>query len=342
MRARLTALAILLAAPAAAAPVLGLERTVHDFGTVEGGTRVEYTFALPNRGDALLQIEKVRGSCDCTVAVVSAREISPGGEARVAVTLDTSRLVGRTTKVLNLYTNDPARPVTPLALTGLVTTDLVVSPNPLYLGRVRRGDATRHELMVTSGGAAIPQRVTSVEHLHANLRAQLVEGDASGQRVVIELAPHVPLGRFSERLRLKTTSPRQPELDVTVFGSVEGDVAVLPPQVTFGITRRNRSPERELVIRNRGARRLAVTRIVVPSDLVDYTLEPLHEGEEYRLLLRLRSGLPVGRVEGAVEIFTNHPDESRLVVPLYAIVRAGSGDVPAPRPARRRVARGRR
>src|SRR6185503_2752987 len=135
---------------------------------------------------------------------VSAREISPGGEARIAVTLDTSQLAGRTTKVLNLYSNDPAHPVTGLALTGVVTTDLIVSPNPLYLGRVRRGDMTRHELLVTPGGAAIPQRVTAVDPTPSAFRARLDEGDGSGQRIVVELVPHAPLGRFSERLRMHT------------------------------------------------------------------------------------------------------------------------------------------
>jgi len=33
--------------------------------------------------------------------------------------------------------------------------------------------------------------------------------------------------------------------------------------------------------------------------------------------------LPAGTVERTVDIFTDHPDEGHLAVPLYAIVRDG-------------------
>jgi hypothetical protein len=66
-----------------------------------------------------------------------------------------------------------------------------------------------------------------------------------------------------------------------------------------------------------------VTGVSVPQDVVTYTLSPVEEGLEYRLTLRLREGLRPGKIEDVVEIFTDHPEERRLVVPLYAIVRGG-------------------
>ena len=99
---------------------------------------------------------------------------------------------------------------------------------------------------------------------------------------------------------------------------------MLPPQVTFGIAH-GRAPERDLFIRNRGARPLAVTGVSVPKELVTYELSTVREGLEYRLTLRLRDHVPPGTVEGAIDIFTDHPEESHLVVPLYAIVRDPGG-----------------
>jgi len=112
-------------------------------------------------------------------------------------------------------------------------------------------------------------------------------------------------------------------LTLPVFGSVEGDVVVLPPQVTFGVTRGGAAPERELYIRHRGARPVTVTSVTVPDGVVTYTLAAVQEGQEYRLTLRLRDGLKPGKVESKVEIFTDHPEEKHLVIPLYAIVRDG-------------------
>lgn len=305
-------------------PRMVVEAPVFDFGSVERGDKVEHVFRLMNRGGAQLRIEQVKSSCGCTVAVVSASDVAAGGEGRVAVTLDTAKMAGRTTKVVTVYSNDPQTPVGALTLTGEVVADLVVTPVPLYLGRVRRGAADHHEVLIVPGRPGIPYAVTAVEHTNPALRARLEpRADGPGQRLVVELTPTVPLGRFSEQLTLRTTSPREPQIPLSVFGSVEGDVAVLPPQVTFGVAR-GKAPEREVFIRNRGARPLRVTRVTVPAELVSYDLDTLHDGVEYRLTLRLRDDVPPGKVEGTIDIFTDHPEESHLVVPIYAIVpRAG-------------------
>jgi hypothetical protein len=91
--------------------------------------------------------------------------------------------------------------------------------------------------------------------------------------------------------------------------------------VAFGVARPGDAPERELVIRNRSRRPFTVTRVAVPDEFVTYRLSTAEVGLEYRLALRLRDFLRPGKVEGLVEIFTDHPGEERLVVPLYAIVR---------------------
>jgi hypothetical protein len=92
--------------------------------------------------------------------------------------------------------------------------------------------------------------------------------------------------------------------------------------VTFGVAQGESGDTRELFIHNRGARPVSVTRVTVP-DAVTYELSTIEEGVEYRLALQLRSGLPPGKIEGTVEIFTSHPSERRVTVPLYAVVRAG-------------------
>jgi hypothetical protein len=321
-------LAALVAVAAARAeessPRLGVEGAVFDFGTVERGMRVEHTFGLPNRGSGDLRIDHVKSSCGCTVAVVSEQIVPPGGEARVAVSLDTAGLAGRTTKTVTLYTNDPELPALGLSLVGMVAADLVIAPKPLYLGHLRRAAVVRREVLITPGREGAAYTVERVEHTNPAVRARLEpRGDGPGQRLVIELDRDMPLGRFNETLTLRTTSPREPVMTLPVFGSVEGDVVVLPPQVTFGVTRGGSAPERELYIRNRGVRPVVVTRIIVPENVATYSLAAVQEGVEYRLTVRLRDGLPPGKVEGAVEIFTDHPEEGRLVVPLYAIVRRG-------------------
>src|SRR5947199_2854938 len=311
-------------ARAADGPQLVIDEPVFDFGTVEQGTSVEHTFRLRNAGHAELRLEDVKRAWGWLAGLASVSEIPPGGEGRVNIVRDTTRITGHTTKVITVYTNDPGAPSAGLALNGSVTTDIVAAPSPLYLGKLRRGEAVEREIRVTPGRPGASYEVTAVEHTNPALRTSLERlPDGAGQRIVVTLEPHMPLGRFNDQLVLRTTSPRQSSLGVSVFGSVEGDVVVLPPQVTFGLARPGMTTERDLYIRNRGTHPLAVTAVSVPQRIVSYRLDTVQEGQEYRLTLRLRDGLPPGKVEGAVEIFTDHPDEGRLVVPLYAIVRDG-------------------
>ena len=320
-------LAVVLAVGVAAgsdAPRLVLRENVFDFGAVERGAEVMHVFGLPNQGGAELRVDHVKTSCGCTVAVLSDQIVPPGKEARVAVTLDTARLAGRTTKTVSVYTNDPAAPVVGLSLTGQVNTDLVVTPTPLYLGRVRRGEAVRRDVLVTPGREGAAYAVDRIDPPSHALRARLEpRPDGPGQRLVVELDRDVPLGHFNETLTLHTTSPTQPVLTLPVLANVEGDVIVLPPQVTFGVTRGGGTAERDVWVRNRGLRPINITRVVVPDRVATLSVDPVEAGQEYRLTVRLRENLPPGKVEAAVEIFTDHPGEDHLVVPLYAIIRDG-------------------
>jgi hypothetical protein len=319
-------LAILLLVPAWAGAADGdpraiVDAAVFDFGTVEQGSVVEHVFRMKNMGPGALRVDHVKSTCACTVGVATGEPVEAGGEAWVTVTLETARLAGRTTKTVTVYTNDPASPALGVTLTGRVLTDLVVTPTPLYVGHVRRGTVVRRTLALASGrdgpAAAVTAAETSNPHVHATIEP---EPNGHGQQVTVEISGDMPLGRFNDDLVLRTTSERQPTLSVPVLGIVEGDIAVLPPQVTFGLAQGEHSEPREIFIRNRGARPVTVTKVTSPEN-VTAELATVEDGVEYRVSLRLRDGLPPGKIEGTIEIFTTHPQESRLVVPLYAIIR---------------------
>jgi hypothetical protein len=207
-------------------------KAVHDFGMVEQGNPVTHAFALKNTGRAMVRIEGTRPSCGCTVAAADGQLVAPGAITWVRVRLDTAALAGRTTKSIVVRTSDARTPAVQLALAGVVLTDLLVTPTPLYFGRVFRGEpAARRELVVSPGRPAVPGKpagqtsytVTSVETDSPVLRTYVVAGDKPDQqKVVIEVDGEAPLGRFTDQIVIRTTSPRQPAITVPVFGSVLG------------------------------------------------------------------------------------------------------------------------
>jgi hypothetical protein len=214
---------LLLGAPARAAG-LAVQVPVFNFGLAEQGTTVVHQFALKNTGKTTIRIEDVRSSCGCTAAAAEGKLLTPGQIGWLAVRLDTTDLVGKTTKTVTLHTSDARTPEVMLALTGTVLTDLVVTPTPLYLGRVWRGDPVRRELRISTGRPGpTTYGVSSVETESWALHTYVQPGDKPGeQKLIVDLDPEVPAGRFNDQITIHTTSPRQPVITVPVFGDVLG------------------------------------------------------------------------------------------------------------------------
>ncbi len=216
------AVAAVLASGAPVGAKLRAEPPVVDFGTVEQGARVTRRFVVRNTSRSPVRIERLVPSCACTVAMPDGESIPPRGRMTLGVTLDTTELVGTTTKTIVLHTSDRQTPSVQLALRGTVFADLMVTPTAIYLGRVWRTDPIRREVIVGAGrpsGARFT--AASVETESPVLRARLEPGPKAGQqKVVIELGAEPPSGRFNDEVVIRTTSPRQPVLRIPVFGQI--------------------------------------------------------------------------------------------------------------------------
>jgi len=91
-------------------PAMFFKETQHDFGTVEQGKVVDYTFDFVNKGSSTLQIRDVKTSCGCTAALVSSNTIEPGKDGTLKVQLDTKNYTGRMSRRVTIYSNDPTNP----------------------------------------------------------------------------------------------------------------------------------------------------------------------------------------------------------------------------------------
>jgi len=91
-------------------PVLNLLETQHDFGSVNEGNVVDYTFKFQNSGTAQLKISNVSTSCGCTAALVSNDVLEPGESGTLKVELDTSKRKGKMSRTITIKSNDPEEP----------------------------------------------------------------------------------------------------------------------------------------------------------------------------------------------------------------------------------------
>lgn len=69
-------------------PAFAFENMDHDFGTINEGDVVEYSFKFKNTGDAPLVIQSAQPSCGCTVPDWTKEPIPVGGEGYVKAKFD--------------------------------------------------------------------------------------------------------------------------------------------------------------------------------------------------------------------------------------------------------------
>jgi hypothetical protein len=103
-----------------------LNDKTYDFGTIQEGDKVEYTFKFKNTGKNDLIIRKTKASCGCTAIEPKDKVIKPGQESSITVIFNSRGKRGKQHKSVTVTTNipdtqsDPRRSQVILLLKGFV------------------------------------------------------------------------------------------------------------------------------------------------------------------------------------------------------------------------------
>lgn len=101
----LFAFVALCASSIAAQPVMTIDQSTIDYGSIEKGSDPLRKFTFTNTGNEPLVIKDAKGSCGCTVPVWPKEPIMPGEKSSIEVRYDTNR-EGAFTKTVTLKTNE--------------------------------------------------------------------------------------------------------------------------------------------------------------------------------------------------------------------------------------------
>ena len=86
-------------------PTMAFPKTEHDFGTINEGDVVEYTYAFKNSGAAPLIIQGAQGSCGCTVPDWTKEPIPVGGTGFVKAKFDSNGKTNIQNKTVTVTAN---------------------------------------------------------------------------------------------------------------------------------------------------------------------------------------------------------------------------------------------
>lgn len=101
-------------------PVLTLDKSSHDFGTITQGDVVEKIFTFTNTGNQPLIITNVQTSCGCTQPEWPRNPIMPGAKGEIKVGFNSAGKMNRQDKKLPIISNavnDPSISFTTIVVT---------------------------------------------------------------------------------------------------------------------------------------------------------------------------------------------------------------------------------
>ena len=305
-------------------PRMHVDKPVFDFGQVEQGDKVTHDFRFTNQGNRDLRVQSVKTSCGCTAAVIAAETIPPGTEGTIQATFDTKRFAGQKAKDIRVHTNDPLNPVTTLTLRGEITTEVQVQPAQLYLGRLQRGSPITRTVTVLYD-ANKPLEITDITNGNPAISVRAEDAQVEGKKgkaLQVRVAKTARRGPLNDTITVTTTSAKKPTISIPVVGSIEGDVIVLPSQVSFGVVRQGVGETRTVRIKNRSAQPLSIGPVQSSLASVVPELIEITPGKEFELRLHITGDTKPGRIRGSIEVMTDHPEETPLTIPLFGIIAA--------------------
>lgn len=100
------------------------QEEIHNFGSLNAGEIVSFTFIFRNEGTKTLNITGIDSGCGCTEVKMENKSISPDQEGRIEVIYNSAGEVGRQLKTITVFSN-AEQPQKQIFIKANVTNDLI-------------------------------------------------------------------------------------------------------------------------------------------------------------------------------------------------------------------------
>ena len=202
-----------------AAPRVFFPQMEWDWGEVYSGDQISHVFTFENKGDEILKILNLETSCGCTAAVLSEKEIAPGGTGKIQVNFNSRGYRGRVHHVVYVSTNDPTTRKIILKIHGHVQLDILIQPTNVYAGFKNRTEEHSRDITITNQGKK-PIKILEITFQQPEITIEST-GEQTiepGAKLQVPIKMHFPEkgNRFVGNVSFRTDHPRHPQVVVPV------------------------------------------------------------------------------------------------------------------------------
>jgi len=302
-------------------PILSFATPVYDFGEIFKGEKVSHIYRFRNSGKGLLKIKDLKTSCGCTAAIVSSKEIPHNGYGEITVVFNSNSEVGKSSKEITIYSNDPDTPMYKLTITGVVKEEVVVIPRKLNISEILYGNGLKRSLSVKS--IVDPMfEISKIESTNPDIVTSIEkEKEKKEYTIEVSLSKKAKLGRFNSKIVLYTNSKNMEKVTIPVFGRIVGDISVYPPRISCGIVPQEEEKQVS-VFATAYNENVNIDRIEAFPEFLTANISKKEDNmKTYKISVTLKKNAPVGRFTGGLKIYTSSKNQPVIDVPVYGVVK---------------------
>jgi Protein of unknown function (DUF1573) len=299
-----------------------------NFGTVARGSKVRHAFKVVNSTSSTIRIASWTAKCGCTDVRVGAKEIPPGTQTVIEMTLDTTKFDGPKSSGVTVNLDLPEVRQVELNVESRIRSDFTVTPGYVEFGTVLRSTHPRVTLTLNYSGSANNFQVTGMKTISAALNAELkplgrTTTGATQYQLTADLDPQALRdGRFKDEITILTTNPDMPRVPISVAARIQSAVTLSPAVMDLKNVPAGSTKEWTVLVRAPQAFK------ILKADLVQGTTELPTLTEESKNLhpLKFRFTAPatLGPAHIVVELHTDIANEPPLRMTAFANVVAGT------------------
>lgn len=195
---------------------------------------------------------------------------------------------------------------------------------------VVQGTVLQHEFILRNSGDA----PLEIKHIGVDKTMRIISNITSiepGKEAT--LVVEVDTIYFSDHtgwtITVQSNDPTNPSLRLDLVVAIEASLRLSSPDIRWVYVQYEGDATIKTVLASLDGQKFSVTDIKSPLDFISIQQRAALdserigdlEGPQYVLELTLREDAPVGAIAGRAEIFTDHPKQKRLQLPLSGFVR---------------------
>jgi hypothetical protein len=308
------------AEPASQGPKIQFAMPVYEFGKVQAGEMVKYSFVFTNTGDQLLEVTAVQPSCGCTAAGDWTRKVPPGQTGTVPIQFNSANFNGQVYKTISVTSNDRQRPTTVLQLKGTVWKSIELIPQYTVMNvPPDAGSATATVRIVNH--MEDPLMLLSLECNNAFFNATLVTNQP-GKEYQLTLASSKELnsGNVQGKVTMRTSSAKTPTLDVPFWVNVQPVISVIPQRISLPAAPLKVKAPATVTIQNNSTNTLSLSDPVLNVPGVDVQIKEVQPGRLFTAMLTFPEGFEAPA--GAPVVLTLKSSQPRMPEIRVPVVQA--------------------